>query len=143
MNSKPELSLKEVLKNLKQKETIDEKIMFLYLRIRLLKVLKLKSFYLYSIRKSFQFRSGYLFLLGAAITFLLFRQPLSSFICLVPSMFLYFSPILAKKIMDKTKQKALADSRLLPPLIKKYHSAYKTVRIIKAIINPFNLKRLS
>jgi hypothetical protein len=141
--NKEELSLKQIVENLQKKETIDDKILFLCGVFRHLKTLKLKNFYLYSVKKSFEFQGGYLFLLGAAIIFLLFRQPLSSLICFVPSVFLYFSPLLAKKLLDKTKEKSLANSRLLPHLIKKYHSDYKTLRVVKTIINPFHFKRLS
>lgn len=142
MNSK-KLSLSKIIEELQKKETFDDKILFLCCTFRYLKALKLRNFYLYSVKKSFQFQSGYLALLVAAIIFLLLRQQLSSLFCLVPSMFLYFSPIMAKNLLERARKKSLYNSRLLPALIKKYHSDYKALRIIKAIINPFHFKRLS
>lgn len=142
MNNKQKLSLKKPLLVNKRPKKLDDKILFLCQKLRLFKVSILRSFYLYSVKKSSQFRSGYLFLLGAAIIFLLFRQSLLSLFCLVPSLFLYFSPLVVKNILESIRKQALANSRLLPPLIKKYHSDYKTLRFIRVIIKPFHFKRL-
>ena len=140
---KKKISLKQIIQDLHHKKTIDDKILFLCYSFRHLTALKLKNFYLYSIRKESQFKSSYWFLLGVSMIFLISQQRRPTIICLITSMFLYFSPILAKKMLEKIRQKAVANSQLPPSMIRKYHSDYRALRVIKKIINPFNLKRLS
>lgn len=112
---------------------MDDTILLLIRTVRVAKAQKLKAFYLYTRKNSFIFREAYLTLIIASVISLLCGHLFFSTFCLSVSFFFYFSPTMAKKLLERTRKNAIKNSLLLPCLIKKHHSDYKLLRTIKLV----------